>query len=252
MNTRKYLMTMGILGLGAAGFLLSQTHESVAAKTFSKEEKTAIETIIQDYIDDNPEIVMKALQAAQIKQEKERQASAQEKIKSLEDYFKNSSLPSLGRPNADVTVVEFFDYNCGYCKRALADVQEIAEQDKNVRFVFQEMPILSQSSLDAAKWAMAAHQQGKYFEYHAALMEFRGPKNKSNLEKLAKDAGLDVERLKSDVDSDAVNKAVQESVNIARQIGITGTPAFIINNQLYPGYIGKKAMEKAIKDAREG
>ena len=249
----KYKTFLLIVLLSAAGLigLSGAFQDSNAAKSINTSDKAAIEEIIADYLRDNPEKIVESLRLAQEREEQKRQANTQQKIESLQSYFASAELPSIGRPNADVTIVEFFDYNCGYCKRALPDVQKIAEKDKNVRFVFMEMPILSQASREAAKWAMAAHNQGKYFEYHAALMNFRGSKNAGALEKMAKDVGLDIDRMKQDVASQAVERKISESLNIAREIGINGTPAFIVNDKLFPGYIGQRAMEQAIKEARE-
>jgi protein-disulfide isomerase len=159
-------------------------------------------------------------------------------------------LPVAGNPNGDVTIVEFFDYNCGYCKKALGDVVTLMEEDKNVKFIFVETPILGNTSELAAKWAMAAQKQDAYMEYHIGLMKHRGPINETSLEKVAKKVGLDVQKLRDDANSDDVANKVAEKSRKAAQMGISGTPAFIINGKLYGGYIGLDKMREAIKDAR--
>lgn len=222
-----------------------------AAGGFTEKQKSEIETIIADFLDKNPDVIMASLQAAQVKAEKDRTAKAQEKINEYSSDFKDPSLPSVGPADADVTVIEFFDYNCGYCKRAFSDVQKIVAKDKKVRFVFQEMPILSESSIEAAKWSLAAHKQGRYFEYHSALMAHQGPKNKETLKTLGEKTGLDTALLEKDSQSKEVHEAIQKSRNIAAQIGINGTPAFIVDAQLFPGYIGADALEEAIEKARK-
>ena len=252
MKNYKNIILLGLVGAVGLGALVMGTKDSQAAKEISDEERAAIETIIKEYLMENPNVILESVQAAQAREQEQREQRAQDQIAKFEDYFKDPSLPSLGRPSADVTIVEFFDYNCGYCKRALPDVEKIHAKDDNVRFVFMEMPILSQSSRAAAQWALAAHNQGKYFEYHAALMNHRGAKNENELTKMAEKIGLDIDRMKSDVASKELNDTLNKSIDVGRKIGISGTPAFIINNTLFPGYIGQGAMEKAIREAREG
>jgi len=186
--------------------------------------------------------------ANEAKLQEEQAASA---IKDNIAKLTSKDSPSIGPDDADVTIVEFFDYNCGYCKRALPDVQAIAASDKKVRFVFKEMPILGPTSGTAAQWALAAKRQDKYFEYHTALMEFKGQKEEKQLAKIAKDLGLDVEKMKKDASSDEVQAEIDADVELARTIGINGTPAFIVEETLYPGYIGEDGMVQAIKEARE-
>lgn len=147
--------------------------------------------------------------------------------------------------------MEFFDYNCGYCKRAIPDIQNVLKDDENVRFVFKEMPILGPSSRTAALWALAAHNQDKYFDYHVALMEFRGPKEEAQLEKLARDAGLDVEKMKQDIADGNIEEELNKVMSVASEIGVSGTPAFIVGETFIPGYIGEDGLKEAIKAERE-
>lgn len=220
------------------------------AKDFSKEE---IEAIIKDYIQKNPEVILDSVEeygrGQQEAEMKDRQKAVEENLGWLED---NDMLPVAGNPDGDVTVVEFFDYNCGYCKKALNDVTTLMGEDKDVKFVFVEMPILGRTSELAAKWAMAAQKQDAYLEYHIALMQNRGPINESSLVKIAEKIGLDVEKMRVDAEGSEVAKKVAEKTAKASQMGISGTPAFIINGKLYGGYIGLDSMRAAVKDAREG
>ncbi|MEM7680142.1 MAG: DsbA family protein, partial [Pseudomonadota bacterium] len=119
------------------------------------------------------------------------------------------------------------------------------------RFVFREMPILSANSNDIARWSLASHEQGKYFEFHAALMNHRGSRNAETMKKIAKDVGLDPEQLEKDANSSDVKAALEESVKVAREVGIQGTPAFIINGELYPGYLGPEGLKRAVESARQ-
>ena len=238
------------LSLTALGLLVG-TPVAAQEASFSAAQKEELGTIIKEYLMDNPSVIMEAVESYRTQQEREAQKQAEERIAANIDALTSSDAPSVGNPEADVTVVEFFDYNCGYCKRALPDIQKVVDQDDNVRFVFQEMPILGDSSRKAAEWALAAHNQGKYFEYHVALMEHRGPKEDDQLEKLASDVGLDVEQMKKDIASGDIDKELQEALNMAREIGVSGTPAFIVGKTFIPGYIGEDGLKEAISQERE-
>jgi protein-disulfide isomerase len=215
--------------------------------------KDDVKTIIQDYLKENPKVVVDALENYRTQQESEMEKAAQSKITSFKPYFTGADRPSAGAAPADakVTIVEFFDYNCGYCKHAFPDVQESLKENKDVRVVFQDMPILSPLSQSAAKWALASHKQGKYFEFHAALMKFEGQKTDEELARIAKEVGLNVEQMKKDAESPEVNEEIEKSMAAAREIGIQGTPAFIVGDTLFRGYIGADGMKKAIEDARK-
>lgn len=247
----KLILTTAVAG--AAGvFLLGQSQPSHAEfAEYSPAQKAALGDVIKDYLMENPQVIFDAIDAHRENEEKKQQEQAASAIKDNLAKLTAADAPSIGPADADVTIVEFFDYNCGYCKRALPDVQAISEKDKKVRFVFKEMPILGPTSMTAAQWAMAAKKQGKYFEYHSALMEFRGPKEEKQLEKLAKDLGLDVDQMKKDASSSDVQAMIDADVALARTIGINGTPAFIVGETLYPGYIGENGMVNAIKETRE-
>ena len=221
-----------------------------AEDAFTPAQKEELGQYISQYLLDNPEVVVNSLNRYREDQERIALEAATAKVQSNMDYLTGTDSPSIGNPKADVTVVEFFDYNCGYCKRALPDIQKAVADDPNVRFVFKEMPILSPASRSAAEWALAAHKQGKYFEYHTALMNDRGPKDEDNLARIAKELGLDVEQMKKDAASDAVSGAIDKVMTVTQEIGIQGTPAFIINGKLERGYLGPGGLERAIADAR--
>lgn len=215
--------------------------------------KDEVKAIVAEYLKEHPESVVEALEAFRTREESRMEQEAQKKVEQFKPYFASADRPSAGASpeNAKITIVEFFDYNCGYCKRAYPDVQAAIDENKDVRVVFQEMPILSPLSENAAKWAEAAHNQGKYFEFHAALMKFQGNKTDDALARLAQEAGLDVERLKKDAESPEVAERIRKSTEAAREIGIQGTPAFIVGDTLYRGYLGPDGMRKAIEEARK-
>jgi len=159
--------------------------------------------------------------------------------------------PEAGNPDGDVTLVEFFDYNCGYCKKAFSAVQEVLEKDKKVRVVFKEFPILGPSSETAAKWALAAGKQKKYFEFHKKLMNNKSPIDDVLLEKIAKDIGMDVDQAKKDTGSADVLKQIEDNRSLASSLGLGGTPAFVIGEEVVPGMMFPEDFLKKIAEMRK-
>lgn len=232
--------------------MLSLLPVCAMAQGFTDEQRTEIKEIVKEAIMENPQTMIESIEAYQVKQEEKNRAEQDQKI---QDFVKN--LPdemkkfSVGNPDGDVHIVEFFDYNCGYCKKAFEEVQKILKDDKNVYVTFFEMPILGPTSQEAAQWAVAAARQGKYFEYHQALMNFKGQKTTEQLEKLAKDAGVDVKEAKKIKDKMDVQEFLEDNKNVAAELGFTGTPGFLINTIPVRGYLDHAAMLKAIDQARE-
>ncbi|MGH1456473.1 MAG: DsbA family protein [Alphaproteobacteria bacterium] len=235
--------------LCAATMFGGYTHAQAAE--FTDAQKQEMQTIIKDFLMDNPQVIIDAVEKYRTDQEEQMTKNAKENLASYKDSFMADHLPVAGNPKGDITVVEFFDYNCGYCRKAFEDIRKLIKTDENLRVVFQEMPILSPSSKTMAQMALAAHNQGKYFEMHTALMDYRGNQSDAAYYKLAADIGLDVAQLKSDMASESVAAALGKSTDIARKLGIRGTPGFIIGNEIYPGYIGLDGMKDAIADARK-
>lgn len=222
---------------------------AVMAQDMSRED---IEAIVKDYIENNPEVILNSVEAYGRQQQAAEFEAQQEAVKANMDWIENNeSLPVEGNPEGDVTIVEFFDYNCGYCKKALEDVLTLMEEDDNLKFVFVDMPILGPSSRKAAEWSMAAKEQNAFLEYHAALMQSRGMINEQRLEQIAENIGLDVEQMRQDAASEEVEAIIREKMQKASAMGISGTPAFIIGGQLYGGYIGLERMREAVAEARE-
>jgi protein-disulfide isomerase len=214
--------------------------------------KADVEKIVSDYIDNNPEQIMRSVLAFQQRSETERSSQALSQFKSR--VFDNSASPIAGNPNGDVTIAEFFDYNCGYCKHAFENLNKLIAEDKNVKVVFKEFPILSPMSETAARWALAAHLQGddKYFTFHQYLMTYQGRIDESTLEKAATAAGLDITKVKTDAQSDAIGELIKSNRDLGMQLGINGTPAFAIGDRIYPGAIELEQMKQIIADVRQG
>lgn len=222
-----------------------------AQNTFSAEQKKEIETLVHDYMMNNPQVIMDSVDKFRQRSEEESTKAFDEKIASSGDRLYNDpTSPVGGNPKGDVVLVEFFDYNCGYCKLAFKDLQTLINEDKNLKVVFKEIPILSEASHTAARYALAAHKQGKYWDFHQYLME-NGANGEALLQNAAKNTGLDFERLKKDADSTEIRTALEKNLELAREIGITGTPGFVIGGKALRGHYGIEALRKTVAETRE-
>jgi protein-disulfide isomerase len=209
--------------------------------------KAEVEKIIHEYIMSHPTDILDSVQQYQ---EKSMREKSQDAVKNNKDDLYDTASPIAGNPKGDVTLVEFFDYNCGYCKKVTPDLDKLIEQDKNLRVMFKEFPILSPTSEMAAKWALAAHKQDKYYAFHEALMKNRTPLDEAVLEKIAKETGLDVEKLKKDAEGTDIMMQIEQNKSLAGNMDIRGTPAFVIGDEMAPGAIGLSEMKRMIEKAR--
>jgi protein-disulfide isomerase len=220
-----------------------------AAQELTPEEvkRLALEAILE-----NPEIVMEAVE---ILREREEAAQAEATRAAIGDMRLNleedPNAPVLGNPEGDVTVVEFFDYNCPYCKQASAEVKALLDGDPSVRLVHREWPILGEGSLFAARAALAAREQGKYEDFHWALMAERSRKDEAAVLRIAAEVGLDVEKLKADMEGQAVADHIAQSNDMAKALGFTGTPSFVIGEEAVFGFVPKDDLAGLIEAARE-
>ncbi|MFN3867812.1 MAG: DsbA family protein [Hyphomicrobiaceae bacterium] len=207
-----------------------------AASSFSPAQKSEIEKIIKDYLIANPEVFLEIQQALEDKMEQAQAAKMKDALaKHAETLFRDPDAPVAGDPKGDVTVVEFFDYNCGYCKRGFSDLAQLIKDDPKVRVVFRELPILSKGSEEAAQVALAARMQGKYWEFHSAMIVHKGQADMATALKIAEKAGLDMNRLKADLKSPKVQAEIDKVRELAQTLGINGTPHFIVGNKSIPG-----------------
>ena len=207
-----------------------------AAGPFSAEQKAAIEKIIKDYLLANPEVMMDVQNALEAKMETLQAEKLKLTLKeSAGEIFRRPNAPTAGNPNGDVTVVEFFDYNCGYCKRAFTDIAKLVEKDPKVKVVFKELPILSKGSEDGSKVALAAKMQGKYWEAHRVLITMRGEINEQTALRAVEKLGLDMAKLKKDMESPEVKAEIETVRNLAQKMGINGTPHFLVGDRAIAG-----------------
>jgi len=252
MNFPTRLFAMAAL-LGATAFSLQAAH----AQGFSPAQRTEIEAIIKDYLLKNPEVMQEVMQELEKRQavaevEKARGAIAANK----EALFNSTRQVTLGNPQGDVTMVEFFDYNCGYCKRAMTDMMELLKSDSNLKVVLKEFPVLGEGSVQAAQVAAALALQDKsgkkYLDFHQRLLSGRGQADKTRALAAAKEAGADMARLEKDMNGQEVRAALEESFKLAETLGLNGTPSYVINNDVVIGAVGLAALKEKINSARCG
>ena len=207
-------------------------------------EQAAIEAIVRDYILKNPEIIPEAVEILQTRQKAEAINGIRGKI---EAPFANAAF--AGNPNGDVTIVEYSDFACPYCKQTTAEIDRLIKEDKNLRVVFRELPILSEASNDAALMALAAAKQGKYFEFHKTMFASGRP-TPSTINASANEVGLDMAEARRFIASPEARQEIQSNIEVARQMQFTGTPAFVIGNDTAVGAVGYDGLKDMISKAR--
>jgi protein-disulfide isomerase len=203
---------------------------------FTPAQREELVTIVKEILLANPEILLEAqnvLEARMDKIQSDRMAVAVKE--NAGELFRPAGSPIVGNVKGDVPVIEFFDYNCGYCKKALSEVANFLDKDKKARFILKEFPILSKGSEEASKVALAAKMQGKYWEVHRALLEAPGQANETTALRAAEKLGLDMAKLKKDMASAEVKKEIDDTRALATKMGIQGTPHFIVGDRIIPG-----------------
>lgn len=226
--------------------------KSLSSKNFTAPQTEEINQLVHDFIMSHPEVLMDSVKKYQEDQEAKRQRDSIEILKQNKDFFyKNSELPQVGNTKGDITIIEFFDYNCGYCKHAYSTVQSLLASDKNISFKFVEFPILSAQSNTAAQWALAAHKQGKYWEFHQKVITMTAPKSEEELAKVAKEIGLDIEKMKKDAQSEEIKNLILKNREMAGKLSISGTPAFIVGNDIIRGFVDIDVFKSLIENERK-
>ncbi|MCF3595053.1 DsbA family protein [Rhodobacteraceae bacterium LMO-12] len=211
-----------------------------------------IKELTLEAIRENPQIVMEAVQLLEMQQAVDQataQADVLENQRQMLEHDPNA--PVLGNPEGDVTVVEFFDYNCPYCKRAMPEVQGLLDADRNIRLVYREWPILGDGSVFAAKAALAARQQGKYEEFHLALMGLKGRAEETSVMRVAEEVGLDIKQLRADMEAPEVQQHIDVSMRLTQALGFNGTPSFVIGDNLVPGFVEQEQLESLVEKVRD-
>jgi protein-disulfide isomerase len=212
-----------------------------------------VRAIVRDVIAKEPQLIVESVNRAQMEEQVAQAKKRDDLIKNRKkDLTNDAASPVAGNPKGDVTIVEFYDYNCGYCKMQAAILKKVVEEDGNVRWVFKDRPILRNESIIAAKASIAAARQGKHLNFHMALMSLKKPiDSEAVVFETAEKAGLDVAQLKKDMADKAVTDALGRSEKLAEDLGIQGTPFMIIGDQSFPGAIKEDQMKAAIAEARK-
>ncbi|WP_188409684.1 DsbA family protein [Agaricicola taiwanensis] len=216
-------------------------------------DRTAVETIVREYMLANPELLRDMAGALQAKEQAAQQERAKVAMADLKPKIFSSPLQmELGNPEGDVTLVEFFDYNCGFCRQALSDLNTLIEQDPKLKVVLKEFPVLGEESVQAARVAIAVHRSApeKYAEFHRALLGSEGQANGEAALKIAEGLGLNAQDLIADADSAETEAYIRESHQLAQALGISGTPSYIVGEDILPGAIGVKALKQAVDNVR--
>ena len=224
------------------------------ALAFEPGEKKEIEQIVRDYLLANPQILVEMQQAYEVKQQEQRAASAQKALKERrEQVFASPYQTEMGNPEGDVTVVEFFDYNCPYCGRALEDMNVLLDADPNLRFVLKEVPIIRPESVGAHRISLAVYKIApeRYGEFHNRLFAIEGVKTDKAALQVAEELGLDRDKIIEAANADAVTQAFREGTELAEALGVTGTPSYVIGDELVFGAQGVDVLREKIANVRK-
>jgi protein-disulfide isomerase len=244
---------LAMAALSVAGALGIDQVNAQAAPPMSSQpaELEEFEQRVREYLLKNPEVIMEALQ---VLQERQRAAEAENLKRTIaelsEEILNDPAAPVGGDPSGDVTLVEFFDYNCPYCRRVAPTVTELEQADPGLRLVYKEFPILGPGSQFAAGAALASQRQGKYVPFHNALMQATEQVTEEIVMETAREVGLDTEQLRADMQDPAIDEAIARNLQLAEALGITGTPSFIIGDEVVPGAVDLRTLESLITRAR--
>jgi len=254
---RSFLLVM-FGGLVAVGALLAVQwtapgRAASAPVNVASADKAAMGRIVREYILANPEVLVEAMQELERKQEAERSNVAGKAIKTYEgELYRDAESPVGGNPNGNVTIVEFNDYQCPYCKRAYTTVTAVTKADGNVKIIYKDLPILGEASKIAALAALAARNQNKHGEMHAALMTNNARLDRAKILEIAASVGLDVAKLETDMQDPKLQRLIDRNMAVASALGVRGTPAFVIGQHFVPGAIDAEALRQLIAQARKG
>jgi protein-disulfide isomerase len=247
----KMTMRVMIKLIAGLGFMLAGLFSAQAAE-FNPAQKTEMEGIVREYLLTHPEILQ---EMSNLLREKEKIAEEERGKVGLKEnaklVFQNPGDVVIGNPKGTVTMVEFFDYNCGWCKKSVDEVTALLDSDKDLRIVLKEFPIFGEDSIYAAKGALAAHRQGKYWPLHVAMFKHDGKVTKDVVDALAAEQGLDMAKFTADVADPAFDALITQNQDLAKSLAIGGTPAFAVDDELIPGYLPLEGLQTAIADVRK-
>lgn len=239
-----FVLVVPVIGIARA--------PAASASDFTPDQKKEIEAIVGEYLKNHPEVLFEAIQAAEDKVKTDAKDKATQALAAhRQQVYDDPESPVAGNPKGDVTLVEFFDYRCPYCKQVEPSLEKLLGEDRQLRFVYKEFPVLGPDSEVAARVALAARRQGKYDAFHRAMMGATGHIDQTGIFKVAASVGLDVDRAKRDMASPEVDKELKANLDLGKTLDLDGTPSFIIGNTIVPGAISASEIKQLIADARK-
>jgi protein-disulfide isomerase len=236
----------------ACALFAAAASPAFAAADITPGQREAIEGIIHDYLLHNPDVLIEALRSAEDKLSRDADAKAAKVLNDRRnEIYDDPATPVGGNPQGDATIVEFFDYRCPYCKQVLPELQTLLKEDRKLRFIYKEMPVLGPVSMTAAHAALAARKQGKYEAFHNAMMATKGQITEDTVYKVAASVGLDIDRLKQDMAAPDIDRELKANLALADALNIRGTPGFIIGNKIVPGALDLNTLKDMVAEARK-
>jgi protein-disulfide isomerase len=249
-NARMQKLASAILVLCASTFSSPALGESMTPTTDPSWQQS-VEQVIESYIRSHPEVVEQALHALEAKRQEEEKVRVKEAIVMHRSaLLHDPASPVSGDPAGEVTVIEFFDYRCGFCQRVAGSVTQLQKDDARVRIVYKDFPILGADSVQAAKAALASRSQGRHQAFHEAILAAKGHLTKEQILQIAKDVGLDTKKLVADMDNPEWLAIIERNRALASDLGITGTPAFVVGTELVPGAVDLTTLKDLVAQAR--
>jgi len=222
------------------------------AQEFSPQQNEQIKNMIRNYLFKNPQALREAIISLQAYEQKQQQKSARDALAAHgKSLYRSPNSFVAGNPDGDVTLVEFFDYNCGFCRRSLDDLLTLIDTDPNLKVIFKEFPILSEGSVYAARAAIASIKQGKYLEFHKAIMQLRGSADETSVLDIAEEIGLDIAKLKLEMKAPYIDEEIRNAQQTATAIGVNGTPAFVLGDRVIGGAVGLDELRRQIAEIRK-
>ncbi|MBB3770325.1 protein-disulfide isomerase [Angulomicrobium tetraedrale] len=241
------------LGRGVLAAALALGIGIAPAAALDDAQRKEFETVIRDYLLKNPEVIQEAIGELQKRQAAVEAGQRQQALAGLKpQIFDSAHAVTIGNPKGDITLVEFFDYNCGYCKHALADMQKLVQNDPKLRVVLKEFPVLGPGSVEAAQVAVAVRllAPDKYYAFHQKLLGDRGQANKAKALAVASDLGIDTAAIEAKLTDPEINATLQESLKLADALGIDGTPSYVVGDTVIVGAVGHDQIRKALDSVR--
>jgi protein-disulfide isomerase len=245
---RRLAQLVGLVAFLALGGAVA----GVADDALTPTQTEAVKKLVHDYLLEHPEVIVDSLKAADERQQASAQAEQQKAVTDRRaDLFDDPGSPVLGNPKGSVTIVEFFDFRCPYCKGMAKDLRDLVQADGNIRLIYKDFPILGPASHFASKAALAAQKQGKYAALHDALMEFKGQISDDVVLDLAKRAGLDVAQLKNDMEAPEIETQIRKNYDLASALKLSGTPGFVIGDSVVDGAMPLDKMKALVAAQRK-